>query len=101
MKKTVLIELDKARNMRIGTNQIAILQDMGINLTRETELGIRELRAFLFVALSWEDKNLTLEKVGDMMDDAFCDENKGINYIQNKIEKCIDNFIPTFEPGKI
>ena len=31
MKKTVLIELDKARNMRLGTNQLARLEEMGIN----------------------------------------------------------------------
>lgn len=102
MKKTVLIELDKARNMRLGTNQLARLEEMGINLTGANQtLGMREFRAFLFVALSWEDKNLTLEQVGDMMDDVFADEEKGMEYLENKIEACIKNFMPNVEVGKM
>lgn len=101
MRKTVLIELDKARNMRLGTNQFAMIQDLGLDLNNHQQvLGFRELRTILFVALSWEDKKLTLEQVGDMMDDVICDENRGMAYLEEKIEACINNFAPNFV-GKI
>lgn len=91
MKKTVLIELDKARNLRLGSNQFAMLQDLGIDLNAGNT-GFRELRAILYVGLSWEDKNLTLEQVGDLMDEVIFDEEKGMNYIVDKVTKCVENF---------
>lgn len=92
MKKTVLIELDKARNLRLGVNQLATLQDLGVDLNKSETMGLRELRAFFFVALVWEDKSLTLEKTGDLLDDAIAEH--GVAYLSEKIQASIQNFTP-------
>lgn len=96
MQKTVLIEMDKARNLRLGTNQLAMLQDLGVNLKNEEEMGFREIRAFFYVALAWEDKKLTLDRVGELMDDVIAD--KGMEYLTEKLQACVKNFFPQ---GKI
>lgn len=70
MKKTIEIQLDKKRNLRYTLNSFRILEKqfgisvdkLGENITMET------IQALLYVGLIHEDKKLTFEAVGDMVD---------------------------------
>lgn len=72
MKKGVLIKLDKERTLRYGINALARIEDtigkpiMGLDLEH---LGIKELLAIVHAGLYHEDKTLTVEQVGDLIDD--------------------------------
>lgn len=72
MKKSVTIELDKARNLRYGINALVRIEELlgkpitSLDLTR---LSIADLRNIVFAGLAHEDKDLTSEKVGDLIDE--------------------------------
>jgi hypothetical protein len=72
MKKGVIIELDKPRTLRYGINALAKVEDsigkpiVGLDLEH---LGIKELLAIVHAGLFHEDKTLTIEQVGDLIDD--------------------------------
>lgn len=70
MKPSVLIELDKLRNIRLNTNALVKLEDIiGKPLSEiGSNFGIKEIRSILFVGLLHEDKSLTLDAVGDLID---------------------------------
>lgn len=67
----VNIVLDKSRVLRLTTNAIARAEELlGTSLLNNDPraFGFKEARALLFVGLN--DRKLTLEKVGELMDDA-------------------------------
>lgn len=67
----VKITLDKERNLRYTLNSLAELEDvLGVPLSEleNVHMGMKQVRAFLWAGLIHEDKDLTLEKVGDMVD---------------------------------
>ena len=72
MKKSVAIELDKARNLRYGINALVTVEELtGKPLTKLDleSVSIKDLRAILYAGLCHEDKTLTPEKVGQLIDD--------------------------------
>lgn len=69
----VMVELDKPRRLRYGMNQLAALEDaLGVPVLElgNIKMGIKELLLFLWAGLSWEDPELTPEKVGELADEA-------------------------------
>lgn len=67
----VEITLDKPRILRLTTNSIVRAEEiLGVSLLNENPraFGFKEARALLFVGLN--DRKLTLEKVGELMDGA-------------------------------
>ncbi len=64
------IELDRMRHLRFTPNAIADAETaMGKNLLAiVAEGGVRATRAFLWAGLKWEDRSLTLEKVGILIE---------------------------------
>lgn len=67
----VEIELDKKRTLRYTLNALAELEDvLGVPLSEleGVQMGMKQVRAFLWAGLIHEDKELTLEQVGDMVD---------------------------------
>jgi hypothetical protein len=86
--KVVSIEMDKARNLKFGINSLIELEKK-INkpLTKLTGEGfaLSDLRAILYIGLKWEDKSLTEEQTGEIMDSAI--EKFGIEYISKKLEE--------------
>ena len=72
MKKSVTIELDKARNLRYGINALVRIEELlgkpitSLDLNR---LSVADLRNIVYAGLSHEDKELTSEKVGDLIDE--------------------------------
>ena len=72
MKKGVTIILDRPRTLRSGLNALAKVEDimgkniMGLDLNN---VSIKDLLAIIYAGLYHEDKELTVEKVGDLIDE--------------------------------
>lgn len=94
MKKSVAIELDKIRNLRIGINAMSMAEGMlGKPLSEMSKgMGIRDIHVLLYCGLIWEEKALTLESVGDLLDDAV--HEKGIEYLGEKIGEALELAFP-------
>ena len=72
MKKGVTINLDKPRTLRFGINALAKIEDVtGKPLTKLdlNSIGIKDLLGIVYAGLYHEDKDLTVEKVGDLIDE--------------------------------
>ena len=72
MKKSVMIQLDKIRNLRYGMNALVTIEELtGKSITKIdlTDISMKDLRTILFAGLYHEDKDLTPEKVGDLLDE--------------------------------
>ncbi len=70
-KKTVTIELDKARNLRYGMNALVKVEELtGKSITKLDleNISMKDLRTILFAGLYHEDNDLTPEKVGELID---------------------------------
>ena len=91
MSKLVEFEADKTRSIKFGINSLIRLEkEMGnrplTSLSTE-EFKIEDLRTILHVGLSHEDKELTLEKTGDIIDEAI--EKNGMNYVSQKLAESL------------
>lgn len=72
MKKSVTVELDKARNLRYGINALCTIEELlgkSITTLDLNQISIKDLRTILFAGLVHEDSELTPEKVGALIDD--------------------------------
>lgn len=69
-KKIVTLELDKERHLWFNLNAlITVEKETGVKLSELSDgMGLDVLRAMLFAGLKWEDKDLTLEYVGELID---------------------------------
>lgn len=93
-KKSVTIELDKARNLRYGINALVKIEEMTGRKITELDLdkvGMKDLRTIVYAGLVHEDKTLTPEKVGDLID-----EYADITVVADKLG---DAFIAAFGDG--
>ena len=86
MKPSVLIELDKPRNIRLNTNALVKAEEILNRPISEfgAAFGIKEIRAMLWAGLLHEDKSITLETVGDLIDEA------GFEYVTDKVGEAIN-----------
>lgn len=78
----VEIELDKKRKLRYTLNAVAEIEDKlgcAIQDLAEKNLGIKALRTMLWAGLLHEDKEITEEFVGDLVDFD------NLHYAQEKI----------------
>ncbi len=71
-KPFVMVELDKPRRMRFSVNAIVELEGI---LKKPISaipgsISITDIRALVYCGLRWEDRSLTLDKVGEMLDEA-------------------------------
>lgn len=72
MKKGVTIVLDRPRTLRYGMNALARIEDItGKKLMKLDldNLGIKDLLAIVYAGLCHEDSTLSIEQVGDLIDD--------------------------------
>ena len=83
MKKGISINLDKPRTLRYGINALAKIEDItgrpitALDLNR---VGIKDLLVFVYAGLYHEDKDLTVEQVGNIID-----EYSDINSVAEKV----------------
>lgn len=75
--KIVVVNLDKERHLRFNLNALVLLEkETGRSMsdlvpdekTGKNGFDMEMLRALLYAGLKWEDKELTIELVGDMID---------------------------------
>jgi hypothetical protein len=72
IKKSVSVELDRARNLRYGMNALVKVEEItgkSISKLDLENLSMKDLRTILFAGLYHEDKALTPEKVGELIDE--------------------------------
>ena len=72
MKKSVILQLDKVRNLRYGMNALVTVEELtGKSITKLDleNISMKDLRTILYAGLYHEDKGLTPEKVGNLIDE--------------------------------
>jgi len=72
MKQGVTIVLDRPRQLRYGINALVRIEELtgrAITQLELEQLAMTDLRIILYAGLCHEDANLTLEQVGDLLDD--------------------------------
>ena len=80
----VEIELDKTRQIRFTLNALAELEDkLGVSLTEleGLNMGVKQIRTFLWAGLLHEEPELSEQAVGNMVDFD------NIEYINEKINE--------------
>lgn len=91
--KTVLLEAsDKARNLKLSANAVCELEEKhGLKFDElQNGGGFREMRLILYALLKWENKNITLEEAGEIMDKVV--EEKGFQYLGDKIAEAVNAY---------
>lgn len=64
----IKITLDKERALKYTLNSLVKLEDLGIDITTlENSAKISDIRAILWVGLIHEDKELTIDDVGELV----------------------------------
>ncbi|MFT8313245.1 MAG: hypothetical protein ABF633_03205 [Clostridium sp.] len=75
--KIVVVNLDKERHLRFNLNALVLLEkETGRSMSElvpdeksgKNGFDMEMLRALLYAGLKWEDKDLTIDAVGDMID---------------------------------
>jgi len=91
------IEMDKTRNVKFGMNGLIELEELMGKPISEIENGfsMEDLRTFFYVGLKWEDKDLTPEKVGDLMDQAIEKNEEGFNYLAEVMTEAVEKALKT------
>lgn len=87
MKNGVTINLDRPRTLRYGMNALAKIEDItgkSILALDLNKVGIKDLLAIVYGGLYHEDKTLTIEKVGDLID-----EYSNLNEIAEKLGEAL------------
>jgi len=75
MRQSVTIELDRPRNLRYGMNALVKIEEMiGRPISKLENISIKDMRTIIYAGLFHEDKNLSPEKVGELIDE-FSDIN--------------------------
>lgn len=77
MKQSITIELDRPRNLRYGMNALVKIEEMigrPISKLDLENISIKDLRTIIYAGLFHEDKNLSPEKIGELIDE-FSDIN--------------------------
>lgn len=94
MNRAVMIEADKARNLRFGTNALCNIEEMtGKSLSNMGEdTSLKDMRIMLYCGLKWEDKQLTIEGTGDVIDAIL--EKHDMEYLGDKLTKAINLAMP-------
>src|SRR5699024_3840883 len=100
------IKMDKTRNLRFGMNALIELENlMGKPLTElDDDLSMKDMRTIFYVGLKWEDKELTHEIVGDLMDEAIFNNEEGLQYLAGTLGEAIQRSLgssgSSFPEGK-
>lgn len=87
-RKVTTIKADKARNISFSVNDLIALEEaMGTSamalMSDADSLGFKVLRDLLYFGLRWEDKELTLEHTGEIMDIVI--QEQGIEYLATNL----------------
>ena len=85
-RKLIEIEMDKKRYLQAGMNTMILLEkELGHPLSElgEKSITIEDMRTMFYCLLKNQDKDLTPDKVGDLMDITI--EAQGMDYLSEKL----------------
>lgn len=71
-KPFIILEMDRPRRLRYGMNALVTIEELtGKPITKLdlNAVSIKDLRAIIYAGLVHEDKELTPEKVGELIDE--------------------------------
>lgn len=88
--KTITFDADKSRNLKFGMNALIQLEkELGKPLTSmgTDEFKLEDLRTMLYIGLKWEDKKLSQDSVGDIMDEAIAKH--GMEYLSTQLGEAL------------
>lgn len=90
MSKSIMIEMDKARNAKYPFNQLIELEELlGRPIAEiETSMAIKDIRTLVFCGLKWEDKDLTLEQTGELITE-FTDKGGSVKDLMQTFGKAL------------
>lgn len=97
MAKFVEVTLDKPRRLRFGTNAICALEEnlgrtFDIIMGPNAQMGMRELRAILWAGLLHDKgengKPLSIEEIGDILDDMM-DDKEALNAVGRQVGEAL------------
>lgn len=72
MKKGIIIKLDRPRTLRYGINALCVVEDLidkQITKLNMEEVSLKDLRSIIYAGLFHEDNSLTVEGVGELVDE--------------------------------
>ena len=87
----VNIELDRPRRIRFDTNALCDAEEalgVGIGAMMNQQMGFRAIRALLWAGLRWEDRGLTLERTGRLMQ-QFLENGGGFDALAEKVTSAL------------
>ena len=90
MNQSVILKADRPRGLRYSTSAFCKVEEItGKTIFELNEgAGMIEMRAMLYCGLYWEDKQLTLEDTGEIMDVIL--QNDDIEYLSEKIAQAVE-----------
>lgn len=100
-RKTTLIQADKARNLSYPINTLIEIEDyfkkpIGDVINSMDEISFRLLRTLLYFGLKWEDKTLTEQHTGEVMQIAI--ENIGMQELAQLLAQAMTDCIGQSTP---
>ena len=100
------IKMDKTRNLRYGMNALIELENLlGKPITElDDELSMKDMRTIFYVGLKCEDRELTHERTGELMDEGIFNNEEGLQYLAETLGKAIERSLgssgSSFPEGK-
>lgn len=91
MAKFVPISLDKPRRLMFDVNALSDAEDAlgtSIGKAMTQRAGIREIRTLLWAAMKWEDRGLTVERAGNILQ-KYIEAGGSLEEIGTKIGEAI------------
>lgn len=67
--RSVSIDLDKPRRLRFDLNALADAERAGVTFADGLSFGFHTLRTLFWVGLKWEDRGLTEQRMGQILQD--------------------------------
>ena len=84
------------KTLRYGINALAMAEDMlgySVQKLDSDSIGIKELRIMFYCGLRWENKNLSLDDAGDILDEGI--DTIGLNELMDKLSTAITEAMPS------
>ncbi|MEB6213527.1 hypothetical protein MXL49_16725 [Enterococcus casseliflavus] len=91
-KKIITMNIDgEEKHLKVGINALTDLEQLMERPLASIgdEISIADLRAMFYVSLKWEDKKMTLEQAGDLMDSVV--EEKGFQFLAESLSELISS----------
>ena len=86
--KPVLLKADRERFLKFDINAIIRFEEIaGKGIQDMNQSSLKDLRTMMYCGLCWEDKSLTEEEAGTIMQEVL--QEYGMEYLGGRIEKAI------------